>query len=330
MIKAQRLFIAGLVACLAAAPVASGQSPMANPGFPITDNSVSTNSSGEVLPSDSALGAVLGSEIGQVGSRPGGHKTSQSISTATRDIRNSLETGGIPGLVSRLCFQPGVGWQPVPSVPFKPVHAAGSVTAGGSEGIYQQLSETKPRTPSQCPGMLGNASASGGGIEGLIVAKMAQSRNSVRVASTNAGTQDWLHANSVINPASSVSAQKLIMGLTSGSSASKQYSQGTDSNVSEDQVRDLARHAYISPIKLRRMMRNVPDLETRIAMRESSDELANTKKRTSKDGRTARNANGQAAERSVRKQGPTQTDVNAQGKLYRTNNAGTPHHHTYP
>ena len=167
--------------------------------------------------------------MGRVTSRPGGHKTSHSISTAARDLRSSLATEAILGKVSGLCFQPGVGWQPVPIVPFRPVHAVGSVTAGGPEKIYQQPSGAKPTMSNQCPGMLGNASAPGGGIEGVMAAKTAHSGNSVRAASTNASTQDWLHANSVINPANNVSAEKLTMGLTSSSFTSKHYSQGADS-----------------------------------------------------------------------------------------------------
>ena len=86
MIKPGRFRIATLLACVAAALGASAQSPMANTQSPITDHSGNTGSSGEVVPSDAALGAGLSSEIGKVTSRAGGHKTGYSISTAARDI----------------------------------------------------------------------------------------------------------------------------------------------------------------------------------------------------------------------------------------------------
>ena len=327
MIKPGRFRIATLLACVAAALGASAQSPMANTQSPITDHSGNTGSSGEVVPSDAALGEGLSSEIGKVTSRAGGHKTGYSISTAARDIRSSLATDAVPGEVSGLCFQQGVGWQRVPIVSFKPVHAMGSVTAGGPEKIYQQLSGAKPTASSQCLGMLANASAPGGGVEGLMAAKMAHSGNSPQVASTNAGTQDWLHANSVINPANSVSAQRLTVGLPSSSFTSKHYAQEADSDVSRDQVREIARHAYISPIKLRRMMRNVPDLQTRIALRESSDKLANRKKHSGTDSWTARKATEEHSEdRHGNKDQPISV---SQVELYRTKSGGTSQQHTY-
>jgi hypothetical protein len=48
-----------------------------------------------------------------------------------------------------------------------------------------------------------------------------------------------------------------------------------------ESAQELATHAYISPIKLRRMMRNAPDLETRLAVRKLSAKPTTTPARNS-------------------------------------------------
>jgi hypothetical protein len=112
--------------------------------------------------------------------------------------------------------------------------------------------------------------ATDGGIGGT----QAQVMTSVRATSMNAGAQDWLQANSALNPASSAASQRLTMGLSSMPTGGTHVSAGTRSGVSAAQVNSLKTHAYVSPIELRRMMRNAPDLQTRIKLQELQDRLA--------------------------------------------------------
>jgi hypothetical protein len=90
----------------------------------------------------------------------------------------------------------------------------------------------------------------------------------------NAGAQDWLRANSVLNPASGAASQRLTMGLTSMPTDGTHVLAGSRSGVSAAQVNGLKAHAYVSSLALRRMMRSAPDLETRIKLQELQDYLA--------------------------------------------------------
>jgi hypothetical protein len=51
------------------------------------------------------------------------------------------------------------------------------------------------------------------------------------------------------------------------------FSQRAGSGDSLQAVQEVRTHAYISTIKLRWMMRNAPDLETRLKLQELNDEL---------------------------------------------------------
>jgi hypothetical protein len=90
----------------------------------------------------------------------------------------------------------------------------------------------------------------------------------------NAGAQDWLRANSVLNPASGAASQRLTMGLTSMPAGGRHVSAGSQPAVSEAQINGLKAHAYVSSVELRRLMRSAPDLETRIELQELQDNLA--------------------------------------------------------
>jgi hypothetical protein len=116
--------------------------------------------------------------------------------------------------------------------------------------------------------------APGVAIDDGIAGKHAQPIPSVRATSMNAGAQDWLQANSVLNPASSAASQRLTMGLSSMPAGGTHVSAGTRSGVSAAQINGLKAHAYVSSLELRRMMRSAPDLETRIKLQELLDNLA--------------------------------------------------------
>jgi hypothetical protein len=93
------------------------------------------------------------------------------------------------------------------------------------------------------------------------------------------GTSQGISGQCGSSPASTVSVEELKPGNpVSSRSATKpvphsavSLSQVAGSGDSADAVRTFGNHAYISPIKLRRMMRNASDLETRLKLQQLSN-----------------------------------------------------------
>lgn len=193
--------------------------------------------------------------------------------------------------MSPLCFQPGIGWQPVPEpvfgdtgklgaphiagrgAPAGPV-ASGFATGGSSRLLNAQSSRGTHRRSSACPGPPMNATA----IE-AIVGNVPANNQINGVAATplvdmNGGAQYRLQTNPAPTPANRFAFQPSTMGGSSAPVGGNQSSAGTRPGTSADQVGSLANHAYVSPIKLRRMIRNAPDLQTRMRLREMQKNLA--------------------------------------------------------
>jgi hypothetical protein len=151
------------------------------------------------------------------------------------EIGNPRALGKVAGESSPLCFQPGVGWQTVPQVP--------SASSGHSE------------TKASAPAIAG---------------------------AHPLGTSQGVSGQCGSSPASSVTVEVLKPGTPVGSRSTMKpishsavsLSQVGGSGDSADAVRAFGNHAYISPIKLRRMMRNAPDLETRIKLQELSSRVS--------------------------------------------------------
>jgi hypothetical protein len=90
----------------------------------------------------------------------------------------------------------------------------------------------------------------------------------------NSGAQDWLQANSVLNPPSSAASQRLTMGLSAMPTGGTHVSAASRPGVSEAQINGLKAHAYVSSVELRRLMRSAPDLQTRIELQELQKRVA--------------------------------------------------------
>jgi hypothetical protein len=164
---------------------------------------------------------------------------------------NPRALGKVAGESSPLCFQPGVGWQRVPDLP-------------SASGEHVMKKATSP------------------GIAGA----------------HPVGTSRGISGQCGSSPASTVSVEELKPGgPVSSRSATKavphsavSLSQVAGSGNSPDAVQAFENHAYISPIKLRRMMRNAPDLETRIKLRELSTRVAAKAVRPSGNNRPGKQA----------------------------------------
>jgi hypothetical protein len=143
--------------------------------------------------------------------------------------------GKVAGESSPLCFQSGLGWQTVPQGP----------SASGGHSV----------TKASAPGIAG---------------------------AHPLGTSQGISGQCGSSPASSVTVEVLKPGTPVGSRSTMKpvshsavsLSQVAGSGDSADAVQAFGNHAYISPIKLHRMMRDVPDLETRIKLQELSSRVA--------------------------------------------------------
>ena len=143
--------------------------------------------------------------------------------------------GRVAGESSTLCFQPGVGWQRVPDA------------AGASAG--------HPKEKAASPGIAGaHPFGTSQGISGQCG---GLSKSSIAVEESK--------------PASAVSSPSTTKPV---SHSAVSLSPVAGSGNSEDAVQAFGKHAYISPIKLRRMMRNAPDLETRLKLQELNSRVA--------------------------------------------------------
>jgi len=284
MNRIRKLFIISLFACLLASTRASSQT---NTGYAAANaSSLEQAASAQVVPSNSASASATSIQGGHFNSQTSPRKPAHAGT-----VRGSLTMGAIPGESPSLCFLPGIGWQRIPISPFRGTEkvsttatpgggASGgmgadeAVTGGSSSTLYTEPSGTKHSTSSECPGTLTNTMAPAVAIDDGMGGKQAQVLTSVRAASMNAGAQDWLRANSVLNPASGAASQRLTMGLTSMPTDGTHVLAGSRSGVSAAQVNGLKAHAYVSSLALRRMMRSAPDLETRIKLQELQDYLA--------------------------------------------------------
>jgi hypothetical protein len=91
--------------------------------------------------------------------------------------------------------------------------------------------------------------------------------------SMNAATVASLPGNSLSNPrGGAASGVGMMAPMPSGG---MHLSSKTNAGVSPDKMIDPGSHAYVSSIKLRLMLRNAPDLQTRIKLQELQDRLLN-------------------------------------------------------
>jgi hypothetical protein len=132
-------------------------------------------------------------------------------------------------------------------------------------------SEMSQVNQDQCAGIMTNGPARGA-VENIVAGKQSHATDSnIRTTNANFGVQNWLDADTLLNPSSSLAATRSTMGLTPSLTDSKNFSHGTGPSSSENSVQELESHAYVSPIKLRKMMRSAPDLETRLKLRRRSE-----------------------------------------------------------
>lgn len=259
MNQLQRLLAIIGVLCFASALRARPQTVSANPQVNVS----SMVEVGRVVPSD---------EMHPSGALVPGNQTAINAdrrnAANTEAMRGSARAGRIQGGPSRLCFEPGIGWQLVSTpatVSTEMLSAPGlhmvstlngretktSATDYGLQSAYARSAGATKAEPDECPAILANPTTSGA-LGDSIVGNPFQTIPSV--------------------PTSSGTFQRHFVGLGSAPIGYIPASASSRSSVpAAGQIAGLKTKAYLSPIKLRRMMRNAHDLQTRIELRELQD-----------------------------------------------------------
>jgi hypothetical protein len=166
--------------------------------------------------------------------------------------RSSAATGATPGALPGLCFQPGVGWQSIlPEPPGVPatldtntsigLAERGSASGSNPQSVYARFSNAKQAQSAECAGNSANKKALG------------------------AGAEKSLHTKS---PYGSAGLKPVRMMPNAMPPAPTYFASEAESNARSDQVGVRPFHAYISSIKLRRLIRNAPDFRTRIKLQQ--------------------------------------------------------------
>ena len=207
--------------------------------------------------------------------------------------RSSLTTGAVPGTLPRLCFQPGVGWQRVPCRAIRGTSRSWARnccprTRGQRSQPAIDLCSVIERKASTRPIVVAtsNQKALIAGAEEVTIFNRPASIRSA--GSTTPGTVTKLQMNSPQHPHGSASFES---GVTTPSAIppvpTYAGSEAEQPNARADQVNLRAFHAYVSPIKLRRLIRNAPDYRTRIKLQQLENNPA-TQSRKPRVGAAAR------------------------------------------
>jgi hypothetical protein len=207
-------------------------------------NLSSTVETGPVVPSHAIRRSgtpVLGDQAAVNAGRP---------KTANTGTRSGLaRADSVPRGPSWLSFEPGIGWQSVA------ISAPMSMETPGALGMPNCTSEGKETKNSATSGTSKSECGPSAG------------------AKTARGTSKWPNTKSVPNPASGAASQRHVVGFDSAPVGNLQASASSRSGIPDGEIAALKTKAYSSSIKLRIMMRNAPDLQTRIELRELLDSL---------------------------------------------------------
>jgi hypothetical protein len=277
--------ICGVAAFVVSARLAPAQSPTTMPSNPLAA------SQGQKAPNPSPMSTVAPSDIAVAPSgtddRPARRRQGRSLSASAATGRRSAEGLNLP----HLCFQPGIGWTAVPAAAFTPGtdpndNPSDSDKPGASHsqqvsrGLY---SVSKSGASGECPPTpLPQPASPGTNDEGIREDSYLELKNSL--LTPNPGQS----SDKSIRPFSGAGKNPLAkptLELPGGLKSNGSYD-SIDPSAALGQLKVLRHRAYISPVKLRRLSRNMQNLETRLELRQMN---ADVQKR--KTGRTAEDQN---------------------------------------
>jgi hypothetical protein len=208
-----------------------------------------------------------------------GSSTSQGAarkSGKSGNSRSSPASGAIPGALPGLCFQPGVGWQSMlteqPSKAAtrdtnasKGLEVSGSASGATPQSAYPGLSGAKQVHSTECAGKSTDDRVLGVGVDKKFLNRTA------------------ISARSTTKPGREPARMTALPSATSAASEG-------EADAPSGQPGDRAFHAYISSIKLRRLIRNAPDLQTRMKLQQLQHNPANQLHHARVDTKTGRAA----------------------------------------
>jgi hypothetical protein len=196
--------------------------------------------------------------------------------------RGSAATGAPLGALPGLCFQPGVGWQSIlpepPGVPATPgmngsigLEVSRSTSPANTQSIYARSSSAQQAYAGECAGNSINKKVLGAGVEKFTILNRPQTMRSA--GSMKPGTVTSLHVNSHYHNSSyhakgSAVLEPVEMMPGAAPPAPTYFASEAESGAHPDQGGVRAFHAYTSSIKLRRLIRNAPDVRTRIKLQQ--------------------------------------------------------------
>lgn len=282
--------LAGMVGLLAPSGLSRAQAPMTMPSTPMTGSQGQKSQS----PSPSAIYAPSDMAVVSSGS-PDAHR-SRGGQGILRLFSGSAETGrasaeGEPNL-PRLCFQPGIGWTLIPagSIENTDPKKDNESELGGNPGnlTHRRISSGKHREAENCPTMLQLQ----GGSQGTNSDSSAEYTDldfMKPLFSSGADLSRYNIFQTLLGDHSGSGAgdsagYKSAFDLRARLKGGKNLNTG-EQTYSPNELKELRNRAYVSPVKLRRLSRNVQNVETRIELRQLSTEVEkrNTSRRRGKD-----------------------------------------------
>lgn len=210
---------------------------------------------------------------------------------------------GSAPLIPHLCFQPGIGWTATPSTATPDSDIKSNSEEGNGTGADQPLqarssvsSAQRALKTSECPPMpqlqdLANATAESPESTSFGTNPLLPLDGGM----TSSGSYQVLMGISPDagpgNTARVMSALNVSEGATSQSNGKE-----ADPEAALEELKALRRRAYVSPVKLRRLSRNVQDMETRLELRRVNEEVqkhdagsTDEKRETNTDTKTTTN-----------------------------------------
>jgi hypothetical protein len=188
------------------------------------------------------------------------------------DKGSSQPTGSTAGALPGLCFQPGVGWQRV--LTMHPDGSAtrdlntsmvleehGSASGANSHAVYARLSHAKQARSVECPGILTDKKVTGAGAERFTLLNRSRVMRSAEAA--NPGPLTSLQVHPPYHPNGSAGLET-VRSLPSAIPYSPTDTASEEGPVAHSGlIGDRAFHAYLSSVKLRRLIRNTLDFRMR-------------------------------------------------------------------
>lgn len=291
----------GIAAFLASAGLVTAQSPTMMPKNPLGTNQ------GQSAPNQSSTATYAPSEIAV---SPSGIPDDHPSRNRQRAVLRASAAAGpkSAGLnIPHLCFQDGIGWTAVADADFA---ALGDTKQKTSDG-----DGTGNNNPQQ--GNRGLSAASMLGKSGecpptpLAQTALGESNDDINHQDSNTDVKSALLnpnpeqttynnfqplvSNNLLSGSQSSPLAKPSMELPDGLKSNGSYN-SNDPNVALEQLKALRRRAYISPVKLRRLSRNMQDLETRLEMRQMNVEVQKRKAKKSSDDQNTGDKSGKDKE----------------------------------